>query len=303
MKNTTKQRPVNYKELLVLFIIICFPVFGNSQDTLFTYFDKNWKECAIEDAAFYRKSNKIKKKQWAVNDYYLDGQLQMSGIYKTKRANKKVGEFKYYYESGALESKKLYKPNGDKTGEYISYFENGQIESIGTYKENLKDGEWRSYFENGQIDNIGTYKEDLKEGEWRWYFENSQISAKELYKEDELIEITYWDEDGTIVKGDLKILEPPEFPGGLDMISEFLKENLQFPKIPSWQPTSGRVHVKFVVEKDGSMTNIEISKHSIKVFNDEALRVIKLMPDWKPGKAHNRVERIEVIQPIKFTGI
>jgi TonB family protein len=279
MKNTTKQRPVNYKELLVLFIIIWLPVFGNSQDTLFTYFDKNWKECAIEDAVFYRKSYKIKKKQWAVNDYYLNGQLQMSGIYKTKKAKKKVGEFKYYYESGTLESKELYKSNSEKTGE------------------------WISYFENSKIDYTGTYKEDLKEGEWRWYFENGQISAKELYKKDELIEITYWDEDGTIVKGDLKISEPPEFPGGLDMISEFLKENLQFPEIPWGQPTSGRVHVKFVVEKDGSMTNIEISKQSIKVFNDEALRVIKLMPDWKPGKFHNRVARIEVTQPIKFTGV
>ena len=96
--------------------------------------------------------------------------------------------------------------------------------------------------------------------------------------------------------------EMPEFIGGEPALFKFLKENLEFPEYAQDQDKSARVLVGFVVEKDGSISNIKILSCSEKGygFETEATRVIGNMPRWKPGLQNGHPARVMFNIPILF---
>ena len=93
----------------------------------------------------------------------------------------------------------------------------------------------------------------------------------------------------------------PEYPGGDEARIKFLSENLVYPKIASDIGLEGRVFVRFVVEKDGSLTNFEIARGVAPVLDNEAMRVVKMMPNWTPGKQRSKTVRVQYQIPITFT--
>jgi protein TonB len=94
----------------------------------------------------------------------------------------------------------------------------------------------------------------------------------------------------------------PEFPGGVDSLFAFIKANLKYPKFEKENNIQGNVYVRFVVEKDGSLSRVEILKSvegSIN-FDKEVKRLISLMPNWKPGTSNNIKLRVYMTLPIQF---
>lgn len=94
--------------------------------------------------------------------------------------------------------------------------------------------------------------------------------------------------------------ENPEFPGGEDARIKFLQENTNYPRIARDAGIEGKVIVGFVVEKDGSISNVEIIRGRVQSLDEEALRVVKIMPKWKPGKQRNRAVRAHFRMPVVF---
>ena len=94
--------------------------------------------------------------------------------------------------------------------------------------------------------------------------------------------------------------EMPEFPGGMGACLKFLMANTEYPEKAKAQKVEGKVSVKFVVEKDGSISNPQIIKGGNPLLNDEALRVVNSMPKWKPGKQRGKVVRVGYTVPIIF---
>ena len=97
--------------------------------------------------------------------------------------------------------------------------------------------------------------------------------------------------------------EEPQFPGGDKALFEFLHENLVYPKEARGKGKKGiegRVMIGFIVEKDGSLSNFEVIRTPDKVLSDEAIRVIKLMPKWIPGKYQGKTVRVKLKLPIEF---
>lgn len=92
----------------------------------------------------------------------------------------------------------------------------------------------------------------------------------------------------------------PEPFGGLDAFSKFLGRNLRFPAAASDANVSGRVVVSFVIEKDGSLSNIVVEKGAGYGFDQEAVRVLKLAKAWKPGKQNGQPVRVRYMVPINF---
>lgn len=96
----------------------------------------------------------------------------------------------------------------------------------------------------------------------------------------------------------------PEFPGGEAALYRFVSQNVHYPKQAIENEEQGTVYVSFVVEPDGSVTNIEIEKSNMsEVCNEEALRVVKLMAKkykWKPGTQRDETVRVKLMLPIKF---
>ncbi len=92
----------------------------------------------------------------------------------------------------------------------------------------------------------------------------------------------------------------PEYPGGMEAMMKFVAENLKYPQQMQKEKVEGRVLLSFVVEKDGSVTNIEEVKSPHPVLTEEAIRVVKLMPKWKPGKQDGKEVRVQFNLPITF---
>lgn len=81
-----------------------------------------------------------------------------------------------------------------------------------------------------------------------------------------------------------EVQSPAEFPGGKIECSKFINQNLVFPQEAVDKGLNGKVSVRFVVNTDGSLSDIEVIKASDSSFVDEAIRVVKSMPKWTPGQ-------------------
>ena len=92
----------------------------------------------------------------------------------------------------------------------------------------------------------------------------------------------------------------PEFPGGMSAYVKWLTKNLKYPLAAQKQKIEGRVVVSFVINRDGSLTDIKVSKSANPILDSEALRVAKMMPKWKPGLNNNKPCRTLFAVPIDF---
>ena len=93
----------------------------------------------------------------------------------------------------------------------------------------------------------------------------------------------------------------PSFEGGVDKMYQWLGENIKYPQEARESGISGTVVVTFVVEKDGSITNVEPLNKIGGGCEQEAVRVVKLMPKWRGGKQNNMPVRVQFNIPIKFS--
>ena len=94
--------------------------------------------------------------------------------------------------------------------------------------------------------------------------------------------------------------QPAEFPGGAAAMMKWLSNNIRYPESAQQNGISGRVVVKFVVEKDGSIGNPTIVKGVDRDLDQEALRVVKRMPKWQPGKNNGQPVRSYFNLPVTF---
>ncbi len=94
--------------------------------------------------------------------------------------------------------------------------------------------------------------------------------------------------------------EMPEFPGGMNALNKFLGKNIKYPQIAADNGIQGRVFIKFVVEKDGSVGETVVARGVDKSLDNEAQRVIKKMPKWKPGKQRGKAVRVWYTVPVNF---
>ena len=93
----------------------------------------------------------------------------------------------------------------------------------------------------------------------------------------------------------------PEFPGGQQALFKYLSENVKYPVIAQENGIQGRVICQFVVNKDGSIVDVEVVRSGGDASLDkEAVRVIKTMPKWKPGKQRGKPVRVKYTLPVNF---
>ncbi|MEO6521633.1 MAG: energy transducer TonB [Mucilaginibacter sp.] len=93
----------------------------------------------------------------------------------------------------------------------------------------------------------------------------------------------------------------PVFPGGEAGFSKFLLENIQYPAEAKRNNVTGRVFLQFVVEADGSLSYINIIRDPGSGLGDEAVRVMKLSPRWKPGSQNGKPVRVQFTVPVNFS--
>lgn len=94
--------------------------------------------------------------------------------------------------------------------------------------------------------------------------------------------------------------EMPQYPGGEKAMMEYVAKNVKYPQEAKDKEIQGRVFVSFVVEKDGSVDEVKVMRSIGGGCDDEAVRVVKAMPKWEPGKQDGKPVRVSYMMPINF---
>ena len=92
----------------------------------------------------------------------------------------------------------------------------------------------------------------------------------------------------------------PAFPGGMQELMVYLGKNIKYPTIAQENGTQGRVIIQFVVERDGTISDVRVARGVDPYLDKEAVRVVKSMPKWIPGKQNGKAVRVKFTVPVMF---
>lgn len=152
--------------------------------------------------------------------------------------------------------------------------------------------------EAGELNVVDELQQIIQNNEELFTFNPGQDLKDEDFKEDTEDEPINLNDDD--LETQRIVQELPEYPGGMVEFMKWLTLNLRYPPAALRTKIEGKVMISFIVNTDGSISNIKIEKHAHALLENEALRIAKLMPKWKPGKDHGKVCRTQVAIPIVF---
>jgi len=92
----------------------------------------------------------------------------------------------------------------------------------------------------------------------------------------------------------------PVFPGGIQALMTYLKDNVKYPQEMAEKKIQGRVVVSFIIDKEGNVTDVKVAYSVSKQFDEEAMRVIRAMPKWVPGKQNGKNVNVRYNIPVSF---
>lgn len=145
------------------------------------------------------------------------------------------------------------------------------------------------------IEIVDDNKEDIKEVSFN----------VEVTEETKNIEITPVKIEEEVDEEEVKIFtvveQDPEFPGGMEALYKYLAQNIKYPQLARDNNITGKVYVTFVVERDGSIANPKVLRDIGGGCGQEAIRVVKSMPKWAPGKQRGKAVRVQFNLPVNFT--
>lgn len=304
------------KSGLILCIILLFSLAITAQDIV-----GSWEYTNTE---FIIKTNKKSYSQsitdylnQEISDYYDNTVMQFLDDGEYYIDGTEAGHYK-------LEGGKFidFKPNGDKIDTVKFDIKN---DVLTLYLDPSKLG----FFTSDRLKKLGiTNPDDLKIKETtmliRWKKQPTPtimfippVIAIDEDVEDE--DIDYSDNDGLLTIATLDdhrviveeklpdderpfvvVEQMPEFPGGESKIIDFVKENLVYPETAQELGIEGRVTLRFVINKDGSISDIRVMRGVDPVLDKEAIRLVKSMPKWIPGKQNGKEVPVEYTMPFTF---
>ncbi len=198
---------------------------------------------------------------------------------------------KNYSDLDSKENAKYYKiitPASEKDTEFlrITYFIDGQKKAEQYY--NIKndkpvfEGLHKHWYETGELFYQLPYKNGKKHGELLAYWKNGGKRRRDTFKRDQLKEGKVWNEKGE----ETPYFEhhiPASFPGGREELYAFLKKNINIPQEQK-QGVSVRVVLRFTINPEGDLSEIQIVEGAPHRYNAESVRVLSKMPRWTPTK-------------------
>lgn len=177
-------------------------------------------------------------------------------------------------------------------GSYKKISSKGIIYSEGFYNQGTKDSLWKYYNTNGILIKSGRYVSDKKVSKWGFYNENGNPDLTFNFSTNELIAFSLDDKEKNkkynITTGDGVIMDeldrPPLYLGGKADMVNFIGSNLRYPIIASENGITGKVEIAFTIDSLGQTSNFRVTKEIGSGCDEEALRVVKMLPErWLPG--------------------
>ncbi|HXP52968.1 MAG TPA: TonB family protein, partial [Bacteroidia bacterium] len=172
-------------------------------------------------------------------------------------------------------------------------------------------GDDKVYFENGLVKSVAQYKNGVLNGSLMVYWSNKIVARQDNYKDGKLIDGVCFDSTGAKVpctnydvhtqseRISTIVQQMPVFRGD---VSEYLSKNIKYPENEKKHGITGTVFINFIIEKDGSVSNVRVLKGipNGPGLDAEAVRVISSMPKWIAGMQNGKLVRVSYNLPIRF---
>jgi TonB family protein len=162
-----------------------------------------------------------------------------------------------------------------------------------------KYGSFREWYPSGQLKVEGNYIYDRFHDNLKTYYPNGALKRNDVYYVDTLRQAHCYAPDSTEI-AHFPYEELPEFKGGQREMFQFLADNIDYPRKALKKDIAGTVYVGFVINKLGNIVEVKIKRGVNEFLDKEAVRVVKSMPNWKPGKQDGELVRVAYTLPIKF---
>lgn len=160
------------------------------------------------------------------------------------------------------------------------------------------------YYLTGELYMKGTLtslKPEAREGNFHWYYKGGQKKRMYTYENRIIVKFKYWDIDGNETKPEKDPTEKmPQFPKGDRALMQYILNNLKYPDAAKNAKVQGKVVVKFIVDESGIVRDAIVIKSVHPALDAEALRIINLMPIWKPGISEGQPVSVPFTIPIVF---
>jgi len=183
----------------------------------------------------------------------------------------------------------------------------GKVIMSGFFKMGRRDSIWTQYNEKGKIRARGWFKEDKREGIWEFFNNKGELEQKLDFTNNEILyyQTTFANYPFKVMsKADtiMTVLDrPPLFIGGTSRFNDYVADEIHIPLHKSTEKVIGTVFIAFTIDSLGRTSNHRILKGFGKVCNEEALRVMKTIPDeWVPGALNGKLVTVDYIVPFKF---
>jgi TonB family protein len=211
-----------------------------------------------------------------------------------------TGSAYYYYPNGRLMKELLYGIEGMNAAgsKGLKYKLMNSYDSTGV--QLVKDG--TGYMEESPYKEViekGNYANGVRDGVWKGNWIKDVGHYVEIYKNGEFVSGKNFQPDGKVIDYTVKEMLP-KFPGGEKAFGQFISSNLKYPNEARMYGISGQVILSFVVQKDGSLTEIKVIKSPHYTLEEEALRVLRRSPKWEPGIQNGVPVRVQYTIPLSF---
>lgn len=131
----------------------------------------------------------------------------------------------------------------------------------------------------------------------------SNLTSKSISKEPEGYGVRYIPVQEELVEENTVyevVEEMPEFPGGINKLLQFINDNMKYPTKAQTEGMQGKVIVQFIIDEDGYIIEPNIVRSVESSLDNEALRLIKMLPQWKPGTLKGKAVKVKYTVPVAF---
>jgi TonB family protein len=302
-----------------------------SQDTTIFFMNRNWSEVPAGEATHMRRV--ISKGADSTGQLYEIQECTISGrllgrMLSNSQTKLLLNGYRTWYNNKQQPSKTGYYTKSKPSGQWTDYYYNGQMKMQYTFAANAAAEPWQTegytYTINNSWDSTGCaevingnglfqrrsdsagvvlesglVRNGLPQGIWQGFDKKGQIQYEEEYADGKFLKGICCGENGQETVYD-SIQVSASFPGGQSAMIKFISQHIKYPAADRRMGTAGTVIVRFQVDKTGNLTDMFIHRGVSKRIDEEALRVMSLMPLWEPGKLRGKNVRFAFYLPVRF---
>lgn len=301
------------KNLVVLFLSIASTSFFSAQVDF-----KAWYKDQVEPgevliwANYQHISVKTADGQFVRKTFYPEKRaLTHRATYADKRHKILNGPYKEWYDNGKPWMEGTYK-NDQREGEWLVYtFDHGTVQERGNYVQDKREGQWVWLDTTGRVVIEMNYVAGKLHGEWKMFNDQGELSKMRVFENGEMTSEQFFPvsasssafpapENIPFLKGCENEDKDAQKACSDQKMLEGIFRQIKYPMSARLNNVQGTAVIRFVIEKDGTLSNITTMRGICEDIEKECIRVVNLMPAWNAGTQNGEPVRVQFSLPIKF---